>query len=315
MNLEKMKRILFLIISIILFLSNIYADERDDVINIYNKIKSDNDIFDEIIFNFGDYYIVTRDTLTTREQASYPRTIYKTKQNGNIISLKEINLGLFFNDEEYFNYDNSQFYKQMSCFEIGNTSLFICDIDLDGNLEYISIEADILWDRIVFRDSNFTEIFSYSNPDNNLYDALCCIYRGKKGLRINQKYHVDENNDIDRYKFFYCSNGKWIQMQDADPEELKAIPFNMDCFPYLELDYTKLNSKLSAKDLQNLTKEQLRIYRNAIYARHGRSFKSIDLQSIYTSFEWYKKNPNYTDDLLTETDKYNIELIKEYERN
>ena len=103
MNLEKMKRILFLIISIILFLSNIYADERDDVINIYNKIKSDNDIFDEIIFNFGDYYIVTRDTLTTREQASYPRTIYKTKRNGNIISLKEINLGLFFNDEEYFN--------------------------------------------------------------------------------------------------------------------------------------------------------------------------------------------------------------------
>ena len=53
--------------------------------------------------------------------------------------------------------------------------------------------------------------------------------------------------------------------------------------------------------------------RNAVYARHGRSFKSVDLQSLWECYAWYKKNPNYSDDLLTETDKYNIEIIKSYE--
>ena len=28
---------------------------------------------------------------------------------------------------------------------------------------------------------------------------------------------------------------------------------------------------------------------------------------------WYERNPNYSDDLLTETDKYNIELIQKFE--
>ena len=50
-----------------------------------------------------------------------------------------------------------------------------------------------------------------------------------------------------------------------------------------------------------------------VYARHGRTFKSVDLQSLWECYTWYEKNPNYSDDLLTETDKYNIELVQKFE--
>mgnify|MGYP002627380530 CR=1 FL=1 len=54
---------------------------------------------------------------------------------------------------------------------------------------------------------------------------------------------------------------------------------------------------------------------NAVYARHGRTFKSADLQSLWECYAWYKKNSAYTDDLLTETDRHNIELIKATSKN
>ena len=77
--------------------------------------------------------------------------------------------------------------------------------------------------------------------------------------------------------------------------------------------YTQLNSKLTDSDLTNLSKGVLRLMRNAIYARHGRTFNSYDLQRFFNNKTWYKPNPNYSDDLLTDIDKHNIELIQKYE--
>ena len=77
--------------------------------------------------------------------------------------------------------------------------------------------------------------------------------------------------------------------------------------------YTQLNSKLTDSDLTNLSKDVLRLMRNAIYARHGRTFNSYDLQRFFNNKTWYKPNPNYSDDLLTDIDKYNIALIQKYE--
>ena len=67
------------------------------------------------------------------------------------------------------------------------------------------------------------------------------------------------------------------------------------------------------EDLQDLDKAQLRLMRNAVYARHGRTFKSVDLQSLWNCYTWYKVNPNYSDELLTDIDKYNIKLIQQHE--
>lgn len=72
--------------------------------------------------------------------------------------------------------------------------------------------------------------------------------------------------------------------------------------------------KLEPSDLAYLTKSQLRILRNTIYARHGRKFRSKDLQDYFNSFDWYV--PLYDEispNALSATERYNIELISRYE--
>lgn len=75
---------------------------------------------------------------------------------------------------------------------------------------------------------------------------------------------------------------------------------------------------LDESDLQGLTSEELRIARNEIYARHGRIFQSEDLQNYFESKEWYSGVYNaesFSEDTLSEIEKYNRDLIVNYEKN
>jgi hypothetical protein len=67
---------------------------------------------------------------------------------------------------------------------------------------------------------------------------------------------------------------------------------------------------VSETDLAKLTGEQLRRLRNTVYARHGRTFDSPELQSYFDSRPWYKPRYDYNDTELTETDRANIKLIQ-----
>lgn len=74
-----------------------------------------------------------------------------------------------------------------------------------------------------------------------------------------------------------------------------------------------LDKVLSVKELRMLSLRDLRLLRNTIFARRGRSFKSLVLQEHFARMPWYKPDPKYTDKLLTKTDKRNIELIRQVE--
>lgn len=80
--------------------------------------------------------------------------------------------------------------------------------------------------------------------------------------------------------------------------------------PYSDVFY------LSEEDLLYLTKDELRLARNEIYARHGRMFNSDDLQSYFNSKPWYMPSvaaDEFNDTMLSEVEKYNASFIKEYE--
>lgn len=71
---------------------------------------------------------------------------------------------------------------------------------------------------------------------------------------------------------------------------------------------------LQDSDLIGLSKPQLRILRNTIYARHGRKFKSPDLQRYFSQFSWYYPTVNEVyEHQLSSTEKHNIRLIQAYE--
>jgi hypothetical protein len=47
---------------------------------------------------------------------------------------------------------------------------------------------------------------------------------------------------------------------------------------------------LTASDLKSLSREELRIARNEIFARRGRYFEAADLKSRFERFSWYAPN-------------------------
>lgn len=138
-----------------------------------------------------------------------------------------------------------------------------------------------------------------------------CIINNKRGLSI--PYKIKNNQIINKFYYWSASEQRYILDESVTQEQLRNAYCPEDYFAYNSLQFSKLDSKLTEADLKDLDKARLRLMRNAVYARHGRAFKSVDLQSLWECYTWYKKNPNYSDDLLTETDRYNIELIKRFE--
>lgn len=73
-------------------------------------------------------------------------------------------------------------------------------------------------------------------------------------------------------------------------------------------------SYLAEQDVLDLTKEELRLARNEIFARHGYVFESAELNTYFSEKAWYIPNPAYTNDLLNAVELANISLIQSYEK-
>ena len=81
----------------------------------------------------------------------------------------------------------------------------------------------------------------------------------------------------------------------------------------------RIHQELSSKPitralLEGLFLEDASQMRQEIYARHGKMFKESWLQKYFSSFDWYKADPSFTDDALTEVEKKNIATIAAYEK-
>ena len=81
----------------------------------------------------------------------------------------------------------------------------------------------------------------------------------------------------------------------------------------------RIHQELSTKPitralLEGLFLEDASQMRQEIYARHGKVFKEPWLQKYFSSFDWYKADPNFTDASLTEVEKKNIATIAAYEK-
>ena len=73
---------------------------------------------------------------------------------------------------------------------------------------------------------------------------------------------------------------------------------------------------LSDSDLQGITRSDLTLARNEIYARHGRMFKDDDIRTYFESQAWYAgivPADQFSESVLSKTEKTNISTIKAYE--
>lgn len=70
---------------------------------------------------------------------------------------------------------------------------------------------------------------------------------------------------------------------------------------------------LTSDDVNNLSGWDLKIMRNEIFARHGYIFKKEEMQNYFQYEKWYTPRYDNVDDMITDVEKKNIELIKRYE--
>ncbi len=81
----------------------------------------------------------------------------------------------------------------------------------------------------------------------------------------------------------------------------------------------KIHDGLSTKPiarglLEGLFLEDAKQMRQEIYARHGKVFKEPWLQKYFSSFDWYKPDPNFNETTLSELERKNIATITAYEK-
>jgi hypothetical protein len=70
--------------------------------------------------------------------------------------------------------------------------------------------------------------------------------------------------------------------------------------------------RLTPDMLRGLTRDQLRLARNEIYARRGRFFRNQQLAAYFSRFDWYK--PHAWDVPLSAVEQANVNLIESMER-
>jgi len=78
-------------------------------------------------------------------------------------------------------------------------------------------------------------------------------------------------------------------------------------------DPALLDAQLSVEQLNDLSRRDLRMLRNMVYARRGRPFKSALLTKYFDAASWYEVDPSYTEAKLSALDRHNIRLIRSVE--
>ncbi len=83
--------------------------------------------------------------------------------------------------------------------------------------------------------------------------------------------------------------------------------------PFLWLSQYKYSAREFVDMAGWYNTDLFRIWRNAIYARHGYIFKSKDLRNYFSDFSWYR--PRYKDvsRKLSKIEQHNIRVLKSLE--
>jgi hypothetical protein len=117
---------------------------------------------------------------------------------------------------------------------------------------------------------------------------------------------------------FYFSGNAGGQLATADPGKIvapsPAIPAPIAPSRVAQPDFIFADSDrrlLTADDLRGLSKDELRIARNEIFARRGRYFSSADLTARFSQFSWYV--PSTWNPQLNNVEQANVALLDRME--
>ena len=159
-------------------------------------------------------------------------------------------------------------------------------------------------------------------PGDDKYDGVFTFTLDPAGESIkgawvsnDKKLAVTERSfDLKKVDFKYNPNQ---ELGDISSEVYQSGVPGSDDFERITSDAGKINASttlLAKKDVENMYKRDLEVMRNAIYARHGYSFKNRQMRFFFDNYvSWYIPVSTDVTKELTDIEKKNIDLIKRYE--
>ncbi|MBO6199991.1 MAG: YARHG domain-containing protein [Chryseobacterium sp.] len=140
----------------------------------------------------------------------------------------------------------------------------------------------------------------------------------KKGLKLvkkefvyNPNFMLDKDTDVvdwTSHKMKKMSFGKDENGNDQGTYETDQQRYATNAI--FTINASK--QKLKEKDLKNLPKLDMEIIKNAIFARHGYSFKKETFRQFFNQSDWYVPVSNNVDAELSPLEKENAALLNRF---
>lgn len=175
-----------------------------------------------------------------------------------------------------------------------------------------------------FIKENDLYIAECKEPGDNKYDGVFSFTLNPQDESIrgswisnDKKLAVTERTyDLKKVEFKYNPNQ---ELGEISAEVYQSLKGNGSEFELITPDAGKINASttlLKKEDVENMYKRDLEVMRNAIYARHGYSFKNRQMRYFFDNYiDWYIPVSTDVSNELTDIEKKNIELIKRYEKH
>lgn len=232
-------------------------------------------------------------------------------------------------------------------FEMGHS-----DIDIEGEVLSIRDKYDRIMDKVMGGQLNvsiITEgVTAYQSSDSV---QAVFVNKGVDGYDYSRKYYFDDNHLMFAYyegsdaHRLYFKNDKlfrwryspvasnpqdaenydgdyadgYQELEDYAVRESYTFLNDMETVDEDVADYILPNSDsryLTKSDLEGLSKEECRLARNELYARHGRKFDDEALTNYFSQFDWYHPTidpDNFDESILNDVEIANRDLIVQFE--
>lgn len=174
--------------------------------------------------------------------------------------------------------------------------VFVKRQDSDEESNNISMSERIEEANKIEKDESASDIPKASLPENvDLPES-----ESKENTEIAEDIEIekpDPDNDIDK----------------EDSADILAETPN-DSLAFDDYLFPSDKEYISIEYLSSLTKGEVGLIRNEIYARHGYVFKTEEYANYFNSKAWYHADPNYDVSSLNEIEQTNINTILAYEK-
>ena len=174
-----------------------------------------------------------------------------------------------------------------------------------------------------FKKSKYDGLFEMNiSKNDSLLIGNWVAYNPKELKVATRKYQLQKkifkynpNNKVDE---IFINDDKFNTLKYKDTIDCEVVENEFEeYFTNTEKLYEKNASidELTSDFVSNLSKADIFILRNSIFARHGFAFRDKQLRMYFEQFDWYMPVFGDVKDELTEVEKRNIDLLLRYEQN